>query len=182
MMFELVVKWGFTITLPLLLLLYFIKREWRPFTKNWLWSSCTLVFIYFGVELAGKIGVLIGKQIAPTSSNEVHNFYHGFGYGATLYLYFAFKFLLIVLFAFKRIRKSVAWGIGALLLLHKEELTLAIWYEFRNYYPSSWAIYYHLPFDVNLYLFCPIVFNLLVFAIYFSKQFLVKNTSKAPSL
>jgi len=177
--FEYITKWGFTITFPMLLLGYLIKKQWRPFIKEWLSGSYIIAFVYCMIELANKLSVHIERLKLIPENNEGYDFYYSSTYDASVYFYFALLTLVLIVFIFRRIRASLWWGISVLFAFHFETIYVALAWLYRDYLPSSWSVYYHTPVYVNPYLFSFIAFNLLVTGIYFLKKIWVKKTVKA---
>ena len=176
--FEDAVKWGFLITLPLLLLVFYANRRWRPLIKQWLAAGYSLVFIYCFIVFVHRMKVLfdLGKYLPPKTDS--YNFYYSATNQPGTYIYPLFILLTLVLYLFKRLRLSFAWGVLALVAIHYETVYIAITSLYMDSLHSSWRVYYYTPFGLNIYLFSFIAFNLLVLVNYYGRMLYLKGTNK----
>ena len=172
------VTWGFLITFPLLLLAFYANRRWRPLIKQWLAAGYSLVFIYCFIVFVYRMKVLFDlcKYLPPKTDS--YNFYYSAANQPGTYIYPLFILLTLVLYLFKRLRLSFAWGLLALVATHYETVYIAITSPYVGALPSSWRVYYYTPFDLNIYLFSFIAFNLLVLVIYYGRMLYLKGTNK----
>ena len=72
-LFEETVKWGFTITLPILLFGYLLKKTWRRFIGQWLLASYCLVFGHCVFSLAYSISNYIVKFRLVSKQNQTES-------------------------------------------------------------------------------------------------------------
>jgi molybdopterin-containing oxidoreductase family membrane subunit len=163
-------KWGFTITLPLLLLAYIILKKWRPFTRQWLLSSYIIAFAYCTWVLIDRLIDLFEALKLVPKKTEDYNFYYSNLQNPGIYVHIILLVFIITLFFFRRTRHSFWWGLLVLLILHYEYVYITITSLYRDYLPSSWGLYYRTPFNINIQLFGFVVFNLLVAVVYFVRK------------
>jgi len=159
------IRWGFTISFPLIIGGHMLKKEWQVFTKQWLKISYAIVLSSCAITLADNITGFIQRSKFVNETNG-YNFYYMANYGVHFIAYVLLLTLLTALFLHKRIRHSFGWGALSLLVLHYEVVYMAIWSLYRDYLPSSWSMSYN-PFPFDKYVFSFIAFNALAYGIYF---------------
>jgi hypothetical protein len=180
--FEGTVKWGFTITFPILIFAYLVKKTFRPFIQQWRLACYKIAFVWCLDIFVSRLSNLIETLKLVPKNIDGYNFYYSRANDPEIYLYVVLVFVAALLFIFERIRASLGWGLLVLILLHFETFYVKILYLYRDYLPSSFIVTYNPLFGMNPYLLSFIAFNLLVLILYFSKKFLLKNKSEAPSL
>lgn len=179
------IEWGFAVTLPIMLAGYYLGRAWRPFIKQWLYSSYLIVFLYCIVTLTSRITAYI-ERLKYDETKIRNSPYSGGAYFALpanidpfIYFYFALMVLALTLFCIRRIRQSFLWGFLVLAVITCfDNLFITFVSFYRDYHPSSWSIYVQTPFHINIYVINFIAFNILVAGVYFLRRMWMANMLK----
>lgn len=161
---------GFYLTLPLLIVAYFVKRSHRPFIKQWLLSSNSIVYVYcLGTFINWVIGFIGDWRLADEMQSSFNANGYSFWYSQInnpgIYLYLVLQMLILFLFAFRRIRASFVWGMIVLILFNFEKVYVLLASLLREYLPSSWSVYYRTSW--YLYPLAFVVFNLMTAGVFY---------------
>ena len=177
-----ITKWGFTLTLLLLVIAYFITKRWRPFIKQWLYAAALIVFVCCIADLVSRVydyleRLKFAQETKDKYSTAGYNFWYSSNYELHFYPLFTLLVSSILLYIFNRKLNYFVWGGLVLIALHYEAIYIAFWKLYRDYVPSSWSIDPN-GFPFNKYLFCFMVFNAFVTGPYFYKRVMDKRQVK----
>jgi hypothetical protein len=176
-----IVKWGFTISLLLLIIGYLIKQGWRPFIKQWLSSTHIIVFVCCFVLLLFVIRNLVEAITSRMRISEEFNVPTQFVYTPNYWLRYgpqaALLLTLIILFIIRKDRNSFGLGLLALIALHYDAI-INLRYLLEDY---KWPVNYggqipEHPFssfffgNIPAHLLYFLLFSITAFFIYLLKQ------------
>lgn len=169
---------GFYLTLPLLMFAYFARRSHRPFIKQWLLSSYSIVYVYcFGASINWAIGFIRDCRLENETQSSLNANGYSFWYSQInnpgIYLYLVLQMLILVLFAFRRIRASFGWGMIVLIMFNFEKVYILITSFFIDSMPSSRSVYYRTAW--YFYPLAFVVFNLMVAGVFYLRLILKKK-------
>jgi len=163
-----IIKWGFVFTLPLLIAVFLISRQYRPFIKQWRFSTYIVVVLSLIIIVISDIidFYTIYKRAKLNIEGPVYIYGNNKNY---IYFHIALIAIVILLFTLKRIRQSFIWGMLTLAIIFYSELLSWILSQSRDYLPSSWSVYHHTSLFIK-YSLCFLIFNLAAASLFFLRK------------
>lgn len=179
--FSTIIQYGFSITIPILIVLRFIITNKRSVIDDyWHFISNYIVFFYLLYLSLNNISTFLKGVSIANNQTEGYNFYYSrtnisSPYGLAYYFTSFGPLILSVLFLLrKKIKNSFVWSLCVILLFYIEPVVIYITSFYRDYLPSSWSIRYDL-LPGNDYLFSFLFFNIIIAIILFVQRKLLNK-------